>query len=112
MIDRAQEIIFAAGARQSGSEFRIRERAAQRTNAPGDPQREDRKPRGQTRYLKSEARENAGADHVGDDDAGRGEGRNSMFAFHDTGHSATHVEGECVSVNGVALSALTGRRRE
>jgi hypothetical protein len=44
-----------------------------------------------------------------------------MFAFHDTGHSATHVEGERDSVNGgggrqdfmiVLLIASRGRLRE
>ena len=71
MIDPAQEIVFAARARKHRGEFRIAERSAYRDDAADDPQQQQRKSGGYVIDLKSEAGEDADADHVGDDDRGR-----------------------------------------
>ncbi len=46
MIDLAQKMIFAARTRQRGSQFRVRERAAQRAQAAHGPKHDDRETAG------------------------------------------------------------------
>ena len=81
MIDFAEKIIFAARARQGRSQLRIRERAAERAEPAHSPNRHDGEPSRQIADLKPEAGENAGADHVRDDDARRRQRRNGFGAL-------------------------------
>ena len=74
MVNRREEVVLAAGARQRRAEFRIGQCAAERGDTAHGPQGEQHG-RGADLYkLKSQAGKNAGANHVSDDDGG-GNGR-------------------------------------
>ena len=63
---------------QRGSELGIRERAAECTHSAHSPNRHDGETGWQITYLKPEAGENAGTDHVRDDNACRRQRRNGL----------------------------------
>ena len=69
--DRAEEIVLASRAGERCAKLGVGEGAAERADSAHEPERHDREARGQIANLKSEAGEDAGADHVRHHD-GRG----------------------------------------
>ena len=93
VVDAGEEIVFAAGAGQGGGEFRIAECAAEGEDAADDPKHDEGEDTvgeigltvlGESADLEAEAGEDAGADHVGDDEGSGGPGGDSLFrlGFH------------------------------
>ena len=92
-------MVFAPRPWQGRADLRVRQRSAKRADPSGNPEGENRESGGQPGDLKPETGENPCSHHVRDDDAGRGERRDRVFAFGDSSHSAIHVEGEGRRVN-------------
>jgi hypothetical protein len=88
MVDHPKKMIFAARPRQGRTQLRIRKRAAERANSARDPDGHDGETGRHAGHLKSETGENAGAHHVGDDNAGGREGRNCMHLPRARTHAA------------------------
>ena len=94
MVDAGEKIIFAAGPGQCRGQFRVAERATKREDAADNPEHNERKDTvaeegsavgRKSDDLEAERGENAGADHVGDDESGCGPGRDGLFGgrrFH------------------------------
>jgi len=61
-------MIFATGARKRGAQFTIAKRATERDDSADDPQEKKRETGMNILQLKSQARKNAGANDVGDND--------------------------------------------
>ncbi len=80
MEDLRQEMILAAGPRQRRRELGISERAAQRTDTAEQPEHHDGETRRQPADLKSQAGEDAGPNHVRDDEARRRDPRDGPRA--------------------------------
>jgi hypothetical protein len=68
MINRGKKMIFATGARKRGAQFTIAKRATERDDSADDPQEKKRETGMNILQLKSQARKNAGANDVGDND--------------------------------------------
>ena len=66
MIGLGEKVIFAAGSRQRGPQFRVAQRAAECREPAHRPQRKQDEPRLDVLELKAEAGEHAGANHVRD----------------------------------------------
>src|SRR6266481_7469143 len=87
-------MIFAARAWQGGAKLAIANRAAQRRDPAHNPEHQEREPGLNARQLKSETREDAGADDIRNDNgAGRDETnrarrswRFQRMTFSDTSH--------------------------
>src|SRR3984893_157657 len=67
MINLREKMVLASGAGQRGAEFAVAERATKRDDSADDPQHQQRKPRLNACQLKPKAREDAGANDVGND---------------------------------------------
>ena len=85
MINHAEKMVFASGTGKGRAKFRIGKRAAQGAHAADEPERHDDESGVQPADLEPEAGENAGAPHIGDDDAG---GREQRDGFHGRGRGA------------------------
>ena len=71
VINLREKMIFASGARQRGAQFAVAKRAAKRRDPADDPEHQQRESGLNVRQLKTEAREDAGADDVGNHDGAR-----------------------------------------
>ena len=68
MIDLRKKMIFAAGAREGRAQLTVTERAAECCDTPDNPEHEQDESGMEVLKLKTEAREHAGANNVGNDD--------------------------------------------
>ena len=73
MINSREKMIFASGTRQCRAQFAVAKRTAECRDSADYPKHEQREPGLNFRYLKTETREDAGADNVGDNDGTRGD---------------------------------------
>ena len=73
MINLREKMIFASRTREGGAQFAVAKRTAERRDSADDPKHEQREPGLNFRHLKTETREDAGADNVGNDDGTRGD---------------------------------------
>ena len=71
MINLGEKMVFASGTRQRGSEFSVTKRAAKRSDSTYDPEHQQREARLNVCQLKTETREDTGADDVRNHDRAR-----------------------------------------
>ena len=79
MINLREKMIFPSGTRQRGAEFAITNRATKRRDSTDNPQHKQREPGLNVRQLKTKARENSGADDVGNHNGRRREKTDSAL---------------------------------
>src|SRR5207253_5954215 len=72
-------MIFASGTRQRRAQFSVAKRAAKRRDSADDPKHEQREHGLNVRQLKTKARENSGADDVGNHNGRRREKTDSAL---------------------------------
>src|SRR6266536_3650297 len=83
-------MVFTPGARQSGAELAITERAAKCGDPANDPKHEQGEPRLNIRQLKAKTGKNAGANNVGNNDGRRrdeSDGSSRRSRLHGAGFS-------------------------
>ena len=71
MINPRKKMIFASRARQRGTKFSITKRTTKRCDSANDPKHEQRESGLNFRYLEAEAREDAGANDISNNNGGR-----------------------------------------
>ena len=87
MVNLPEKMIFTTGARECGREFGVAQGPAQGEDAPEAPEDHDRRARRDFADLKTEAGEDAGADHVGHDECGAGGQSDGAWRRHGPGGS-------------------------
>ena len=102
MVDPGEEIVLATRPGQGGAQFSVGRRTAHRGHATRGPQHQDDKAGLDLEELESKAGENAGPDHVGDDN--RGHGPEAEFDHRLGSGRRVDREGVCVDVEGESVA--------